>query len=337
MAWGRTQFDEGELGEARKSIEQSMQLLPHEAVIRLELARILVAQSKYGEAEWILKAAVDLQTAGADVPKELSNLFAMQRDFEAAEHWKKQAELFQSKSIPVNDPWLHEILLLHQRFRGKLERAREFAKRGQFSVAATICRQILETDPDSIHATILLGACLTDSGQWAVALPLLIAGSQAHPKVAEVWAVLGSAQCAGLNWSDGEAAYRESLAIEPNAPLVSYQLGLALIQLHKLEEAADRIRFYTLSKPETGAPYFDLGVVLHQLKKPREAVEALEAGIQITPDQLPARLTLSVILTTLGEHEPADKHIQHAERLEPENPMVLLVRQRWLDATRETQ
>jgi tetratricopeptide (TPR) repeat protein len=104
--------------------------------------------------------------------------------------------------------------------------------------------------------------------------------------------------------------------------------------LHEPEEAADRIRVYTSTEPDTGQPYFDLGVVLQELKKPLEAVEAFETGILIAPDELHARLSLGEILTTLGDHEAANRHIEHAESLEPDNLSVRSVRQRWFDATR---
>ncbi|MBC8352199.1 MAG: tetratricopeptide repeat protein [Planctomycetes bacterium] len=334
VALGRTQFEAGNVRESKKAFEQSVELMPHEAILHLELARVLTAQRKYREAVSILMGAMDLPTAGGDVPEELSNVFALQRDFTAAEHWKERAELFQENSAEIKDPWMHEIFILHQRLRGKLARARELAELKEFAEAEVLCRQILETDPDNVMATVGLGSCLTDAGQWAEAVQILVAASKAHPNEAEVWTILGTAQCAGLNWKDGAGAFRKSLAIEPKAPQISYRLGLALMQLHEPEEAADRIRVYTSTEPDTGQPYFDLGVVLQELKKPLEAVEAFETGILIAPDELHARLSLGQILTTLGDHEAANRHIEHAESLEPDNLSVRSVRQRWFDATR---
>jgi len=331
VALGRTQFEAGNVRESKKAFEQSIELMPHEAILHLELAQVLTAQAKYREAVSILLGAMDLPTAGADVPEELSNVFALQRDFTAAEHWKQRAELFQEKSAEINDPWMHEISILHHRFRGELAGARELAEFGEFVEAADVCRQILETDPDNVKATVLLGSCLTDTGQWAEAVQMLIAASKVHPNEAEVWSILGAAQCAGLNWKDGTDAFRKSLAIEPKAPQISYRLGLALMELHEPEEAADRIRAYTSTEPDTGQPYFDLGVVLQELTKP---LEAFETGILIAPDELHARLSLGEILTTLGDHEAANRHIEHAESLEPDNLSVRSVRQRWFDATR---
>jgi tetratricopeptide (TPR) repeat protein len=122
--------------------------------------------------------------------------------------------------------------------------------------AVAICREILKTEPDHLHANYLLGTILLRNGFPEESLPLLEKMSRLAPNDASVWFRLGKAFVDNDRQEDALAAFNRSIELDPHLAAAYHQQALRFGRLGRMEEAAEsRARFRTLVPGQGGEPY----------------------------------------------------------------------------------
>jgi len=107
-----------------------------------------------------------------------------------------------------------------------------------------------------------------------------------HPKGALGYLGLAEMYLRQNRLAESEAALLAGLAALPGNPWLMEQFARAAAQRADWAEAAERWRFYVLRFPQRGAGHHQLGLALKQLGRTDEAERALQAGVVLAPDDL---------------------------------------------------
>jgi len=109
--------------------------------------------------------------------------------------------------------------------------------------AAQYLERARQLDPTLIEVVINLGGAYVMQGRQAEAVAILGEASHRAPKNVMVWINLAAAYLGRLETSSDEgqrraiAAFEQALALDPEAPSVSYNLGLIYKQRGEIEKA----------------------------------------------------------------------------------------------------
>ena len=114
-------------------------------------------------------------------------------------------------------------------------------------------------------------------------------------------------------------AYRAALDIDPDDPLVLNNLGIALRLQGRLNEAIEQYRAALRVAPNFARAHTNLGEALQQQGRVEEAMEAYRESIHIQPDFAGAHYNLGVALRSQGRVREAMKHYRAAIAHDPKS------------------
>jgi tetratricopeptide (TPR) repeat protein len=202
---------------------------------------------------------------------------------------------------------LGEVLALADRCRSE----------GRLGEADTLCRQVLEAQPDLAEAVHLLGLIAHQHGKLGDAIDHVRRATELAPRTALFHANLGEMlRIAGRPRLAVEAA-RRALAIEPNMAIALSNLGVALYELKAYEEAAEAHRQAVAAAPDFAEAHSNLGNALHGLRRFDEAIDAYRRALQLKPDFADALANLGTTLQHSGSFDEGIAVLRHAVALAP--------------------
>ena len=174
---------------------------------------------------------------------------------------------------------------------------------GQLQEAETIYRRILDIDPDHADANHFLGVLLSQGGNQAV--ELISRAIAMAPDQPMYHGNLGTALKELGRLDEAIASYREALAIEPDFADAHNNLGHALKTKGRLEDAVASYHKALAVKPDFAEAHNNLGVALRVMGKSDEAVASYRKALAIKPYYAAAHYNLGNLLTELGRLEEA--------------------------------
>jgi tetratricopeptide (TPR) repeat protein len=110
--------------------------------------------------------------------------------------------------------------------------------------------------------------------------------------------------------------FEEALRLEPEFPLARVDLGSALGQVGRYDEAAAQFRA-ALRLGETADLRYDLGLVYARQGRMGDAIRECEAALRLAPDHDRAHAQLGLALAASGRLDEALVHLQRASELKP--------------------
>jgi tetratricopeptide (TPR) repeat protein len=137
------------------------------------------------------------------------------------------------------------------------------------------------------------------------------------------------------NYDLGIAYMREALERDPNSPIATYNLALALFtRAEKVAEknpGSDEVRKMfqeiivhakrtTELKPDHAKGYLFWGLSLKYLGDLEGAVEPFRKGLIAKPESFDLQFALGQVLAQLGKTTEAEIHIKNAQQLDPNDP-----------------
>jgi tetratricopeptide (TPR) repeat protein len=188
---------------------------------------------------------------------------------------------------------------------------------GRLGEAETLCRQVLEAQPDLAEAEHLLGLVAHQYGKLGDAVDHVRRATELAPRNALFHANLGEMlRMAGRPRLAVEAA-RRALAIEPNMAMALSNLGVALYELKAYEEAAAAHRQAIVADPDFAEAHSNLGNALHALRRFDEAIAAYRRALELQPDFADALANLGTTLHHSGAFDDGIATLRHALALAP--------------------
>jgi protein O-mannosyl-transferase len=118
-------------------------------------------------------------------------------------------------------------------------------------------------------------------------------------------------------WRDGVTLFEHSLEVTSNNYVILNNLGVALSERGKNEEAASRFRESLQIMANNPEAHNNLGIALAKLGKIQEAITHYTEALRIKPHDAEAHNNLGVALAAQGKIQEAITHHTEALRIEP--------------------
>jgi arylsulfatase A-like enzyme len=148
------------------------------------------------------------------------------------------------------------------------------AETGKTGEALDILRPLAATgDPQSMNA---LAAALSAAGQQKDAWDLVQKILRADPDDAKACEQLGLIELRLSHWEPARAASARSVALQRQRPLAWNNLGVALYQLGRREDAVDAWQQAVTYKPDLWDALWNLGLKAAEIGRTRQARKALD-------------------------------------------------------------
>ena len=138
------------------------------------------------------------------------------------------------------------------------------------------------------------------------------------PDYAQAHNNLGNALREQGKLEEAVASLQQALRFKPDYAEAHNNLGVALRDQGKLEEAAASLQEAIRFKPDYAEAHNNLGLVLKDHGKLEEAVASLRKAIRLRPNSAEAHNNLGNALQEQGKFEEAAASLQHAVRLKPD-------------------
>ena len=140
-------------------------------------------------------------------------------------------------------------------------------------------------------------------------------------------------------WRDSEGLWRHALSIQKESGYAHNNLGMALAEQNRLDEAIVEFREVLRINPQDADGHHNLGNALARQGRLGEAVEQFQEALRIHPGHAKAHYDLGNALTRQGELDTAVVHFRQALFFAPQDARAhynlgqILVRQRkWEEA-----
>ena len=124
------------------------------------------------------------------------------------------------------------------------------------------------------------------------------------------------------------AAYEKAVDAAPDWVEARINLGTAMYQLGRMNEALEQFSAAVEFEPENALAEFNLGCVLEQMGKTRDAIEHLSRAVELAPSLADAHLNLALAYEKTGQVHNALRHLSLYVRYEPNGPWAEFARSR---------
>lgn len=179
----------------------------------------------------------------------------------------------------------------------------EHHRAGRPDAAGAIYHRILEVDARNVNALHLLGLVERAAGNAAAAVDLIGRAVAAGAGFAEIFGNYGNALLTAGDTGRAAAAYRRGLALAPGSALLHRSLGGLLCGRGgpgDWPEAAAVLRRAIRLEPQVADTHYDLGLALRQNERVDEAVGAYTRALRLRADFPAAWMSLGNALVELG-------------------------------------
>ena len=215
---GRNDLAEGSYAELAS-------LYPEMPVTEYCHARILMSSGRYREASEILASV----TQDSDTPASWLYALAEAREGEG-DHYAAATVYDRLISARTPDPGL------------LLKKARMLIRSGDRDAAKKEMQRYISIDPDNTEALGLIGRTYAEEGAIFEALPYLNENVEKHPGEASAFRLRGDAWLAARTWERAAEDYTMSLDLDPDNGAVNLNLGIALVNSGRSDEACHYLR-----------------------------------------------------------------------------------------------
>jgi protein O-GlcNAc transferase len=189
---------------------------------------------------------------------------------------------------------------------------------GQLDVAETLCRKLLEIDPDLASAHLTLGFIRQQRGRLMEALAAYDRAVQIKPHYAEAHFNRGVILESWGRLEHALAAYDQALALKSDFAQAHFGRGIVLRRQGRLDEALEAYDRVLRINPHDHRAHVDRGAVLRQQGRLKEALAAYEQALRIEPKNAWAHNNRGNVLAFQGRFREAAVAYENAVRLKPD-------------------
>jgi Tfp pilus assembly protein PilF len=163
------------------------------------------------------------------------------------------------------------------------------------------------------------GAALVRVGRWNDAGLITLCSSLAF-----VIAVIGVVVLASLSWQqsqywrNSETLWRRALAVDATSSAAHLNLGNALLDQGRIEEAKDHYLTAIEIEPEAANARVNLGMILSRQGMLKESTEQIQLGLRIDPRNWPGHHALGINLAIAGLWREAAEEFRKSLLLAPD-------------------
>ena len=123
-------------------------------------------------------------------------------------------------------------------------------------------------------------------------------------------------------WKDSRTLFKNALAVTANNVVAHNNLGIALVDLGRYDEAVVHHRLAIQIRPESAELRDNLGFDLYALDHVDEAIACYREALRLNPKHTGAHINLGIALRSQGHLEEAYSLCHDALKIEPNNHLV---------------
>jgi predicted TPR repeat methyltransferase len=214
--------------------------------------------------------------------------------------------------------------------------ARQYHQAGCLGQAEALYRQVLDAQPQDVHARFYLGVVCQVQGRMPESIAHYRRCLEIQPDFAEVLSNLGVGYASQGLLNEALGCYRQAARLKPASAEVHNNLGLLLASRGDWHEASASYRRALALKPDHAEAWNNFGILHLQLQRPDEAVRCFQRAAALRPGYVDAVNNLGNTLHQQGKSaEAADCYRQvlverpdHTEALVNLGVVCLRLRQR---------
>ena len=193
----------------------------------------------------------------------------------------------------------------------------EYYQSGRYTEAKKLAVSITKQFPTYPFGWKILAVIFGQAGKILEVLDVLQKLISLSPQDVEAHSNLGHALKELGRLDEAEASYRHVIALKPDYTEAHNNLGNTLKELGRLEKAEASYRQAIALKPDFAKAYSNLGVTLKLLGRMDGAEASLRQAILLYPDYTEAHNNLGNTLKELGRLEKAEASYRQAIALKP--------------------
>ncbi len=199
------------------------------------------------------------------------------------------------------------------------EQAMAHHRHGQRVLAEAIARQVLVSDPGHLDALQLLGVIEFQSGHHEAAAMLLQKAVAMAPGAAGLHCNLGLALQQLRRLEDALACHDRALALRPDFAEAHNNRGNVLLEMQRPDEALACYRRAVQLNPDFAEALYNLGRLLLDRKEALQALDCLARCLQLAPRHAQALTQCGIALMALRRSREALAALEQALLLAPDD------------------
>ncbi len=200
-----------------------------------------------------------------------------------------------------------------------LKLAEHCLRAGKLDDAERACRAILNQNPRSVEALVLLARTSHKAGNAEMAIQLYRKALKIDPSLEHALDELEALLYGSGRHQEAIEVWKAQMVHLPNDARAPRSLGMCYLALGRLAEAAECFTRALELEPDNAPLYQRLGIAYQSLGKLPEAAEAFRKAVSLEPREPNLHIALAQTLVNLGDNEGAMHAYSRASELEPDS------------------
>jgi predicted O-linked N-acetylglucosamine transferase (SPINDLY family) len=201
-------------------------------------------------------------------------------------------------------------------------------REGRHADVQSLCRQVLQNQPDFFDAAHLLGVSVLECGRPDEAKLILERAVALKPGSADARSNLGFALFNLKRYHEARACLEKAVALKPDLPTAQRNLGNALLRSDLAEQAIAAFTRAIQLNPNDADSHCNRGVAEMMLKRYDAAAVSAERALALQPHHFEAMVGRGLAHLELRHFEVAEKAFNAALAIKPDMAELLAHRGR---------
>ena len=308
---------------------------PLSASVLEAYARSLEAMGQTRGALAQMKQAVAQDGRNANLHDELGSLYAIERNWQPAEHQFREAVTLKDDNATVHlhlglvlsveqkagavDEWMKAYSLAPSDPGVAFAVGKAIADAGSDAQALPILERVVELDQKSIDARYQLALVLQRLDRTKDAIELLKQVVEAEPKNSDALTNLGMALAQVHDATDGIPFLKRATALSPNDATAHQDLAAAYIQVNQIDDAVGELKTAIKLAPDSPQLHYDLGTAYKLEDNAADAIPELETAEKLNPSGYEPGYVLGLLYMQVARYAEAAQQLEASLKLHPQN------------------
>lgn len=214
--------------------------------------------------------------------------------------------------------WRDNVIKRPEVARGHNNLAWALEQQGKSAEADEHFARALALQPGYISAHYSWGVALLDQKRFDEAIAHFEQAVKLAPGHVDAYINLGNALMQVQRAAEAVPYYETALRIRPGAD-VHYDLGVALVDLGRLDEAAIQLQAALQLNPNLPDAHYQLARAADLVGQASEAESQYAETLRLAPDHIAAHRKLGLLLARTERLDPAGEHFRAVLRLQPDD------------------
>lgn len=321
---GESALYRGEIETAERCFEKTIELIPTFAGGFVGLADVQVRRKQFAQAKATAEKAlsIDPKAEGAHYVLGLSL-----RGLGDLERAKREMTIGSGTGRKfIADRLTNTMKRFEVNVKSIVENANILRRAGKYREATAILEESLQRRPNEYMILNNLAAVYVDLADYTKARELLLKATRIEPDNFGAYINLATCHLRLNELNEAETAALRAVEIAPNVSTTHVVKADVLTLGKRYDDALDCLR--TASRLDANDPeiLFKQGDIYLKLRRFEDARHAFEYCVRLAPLHLGAHVNRAATALMVGQITEAKESLAAAERIEPQNPRVKLLR-----------